>query len=228
MARNIDKDRQEAEKRRKQLIETGFRLFSEEGIENVTLQRVADEAGVGIATLYKYYLNKERLVIAISKSIWREVWQRTLGAYGADGLDRLNACDGIALYADVIIKIYREQPRFLRFSGEYKNFIRTGKTEEKKLEEDLKEHLDELEPMRQLFHRMYERAETDHSIRTDIPEQELFTTVAITMLSVAERYAQGLVWADDHREEHTQKLIYLKEMILAWCAGENTGRKGGE
>lgn len=219
MARNIEKDRQEAERRRKQLIETGFRLFSEEGIENVTLQRVADEAGVGIATLYKYYLNKERLVIAISKSIWSSVWQRTLGARGADGLAELTAYEGIALYADAIIMIYREHPQFLRFSGEYKNFIRTGKTEEKHLEEKLREHLDELEPIRQLFHRMYERARTDHSIRMDIPEQELFTTVTITMLSVAERYAQGLVWADDHREDQTRKLVYVKEMILAWCAG---------
>jgi len=219
MARNIEKDRLEAERRRRQLIETGFRLFSEYGIENVTLQRVADEAGVGIATLYKYYLNKERLVIAISKSIWSGVWKRTLGALGTDGLGELTAYDGIALYADAIIMIYREHPQFLRFSGEYKNFIRTVKTEEKHLEEELREHLDELEPMRQLFHRMYERARTDHSIRMDIPEQELFATVTITMLSVAERYAQGLVWADDHREDHTQKLIYVKEMILAWCAG---------
>lgn len=219
MARNIEKDRLEAERRRKQLIETGFRLFSEYGIENVTLQRVADEAGVGIATLYKYYLNKERLVIAISKSIWSGVWQRTLGARGADGLGELTAYEGIALYADAIIMIYREHPQFLRFSGEYKNFIRTVKTEKKHLEEELREHLDELEPMRQLFHRMYERAKTDHSIRMDIPEQELFTTVTITMLSVAERYAQGLVWADDHREDQTQKLVYVKEMILAWCAG---------
>lgn len=219
MARNIEKDRLEAERRRKQLIETGFRLFSEERIENVTLQRVADEAGVGIATLYKYYLNKERLVIAISKSIWSGVWQRTLGARGADGLAELTAYEGIALYADAIIMIYREQPQFLRFSGEYKNFIRSGKTEEKHLEEELREHLDELEPVRQLFHRMYERARTDHSIRMDIPEQELFTTVTITMLSVAERYAQGLVWADDHREDQTQKLVYVKEMILGWCAG---------
>lgn len=224
MARNIEKDRLEAERRRKQLIETGFRLFSEYGIENVTLQRVADEAGVGIATLYKYYLNKERLVIAISKSIWSGVWQRTLVALGADGLGELTAYDGIALYADAIIMIYREHPQFLRFSGEYKNFIRTGKTEEnhleeKHLEEKLREHLDELEPIRQLFHRMYERARTDHSIRMDIPEQELFTIVTITMLSVAERYAQGLVWADDHREDQTQKLVYVKEMILAWCAG---------
>ena len=208
-----------AERRRKQLIETGFRLFSEEGIENVTLQRVADEAGVGIATLYKYYLNKERLVIVISKSIWSGVWQRTLGVRGVDGLAELTAYEGIALYADAIIMIYREHPQFLRFSGEYKNFIRSGKTEEKHLKEELRGHLDELEPMRQLFHRMYERARTDHSIRMDIPEQELFTTVTITMLSVAERYVQGLVWADDHREDQTQKLIYVKEMILAWCSG---------
>ena len=30
------------------------------------------------------------------------------------------------------------------------------------------------------------------------------------MLAVAERYAQGIVWADDHKEDHTQELEFLK------------------
>ena len=67
---------------------------------------------------------------------------------------------------------------------------------------------------------MYERAKVDGSIRMDIPEQELFTTMAITMLSVAERYAQGIVWADDHKDDHTRELIHLKEMLLMWCSRE--------
>lgn len=36
----------------------------------------------------------------------------------------------------------------------------------------------------------------------------MFTTVVITMLSVAERYAQGIVWANDHKTNHTQELVF--------------------
>ena len=63
-------------------------------------------------------------------------------------------------------------------------------------------------------------------IRTDIPEQQLFTSVAIAMLAVAERYAQGIVWADDHKEDHTQELEFLKGMLLTWCrTPENLGKQ---
>ena len=51
MPRNIERDEKEAMRRKEQLMEAGFRLFSQYGIENVSLQRVADAAEVGVATL---------------------------------------------------------------------------------------------------------------------------------------------------------------------------------
>ena len=74
MPRNIERDEKEAMRRKEQLMEAGFRLFSQYGIENVSLQRVADAAEVGVATLYNYYQTKVKLVIAISgKSLGRSL-----------------------------------------------------------------------------------------------------------------------------------------------------------
>lgn len=213
MARNAERDRREAQRRKNQLIEAGFRLFSKYGIEDVSLQRIAEAADVGTATIYKYFQTKERLVIAISGRVWGEVWQEVQRQYTPDGLTALQM---IELYADQIIRLYQERPELLYFSGEYKTFI----CHEGVPDDQLGEHLDVLQPIRTLFHQMYERAKVDASIRTDIPEQQLFTTVVITMLSVAERYVQGIVWANDHKADHTQELLFLKEMLLAWCAGK--------
>lgn len=41
--------------------------------------------------------------------------------------------------------------------------------------------------------------------------------------SMAERYAQGLVWLNDSKDDYTQELLHLKEMLLLWCQGEKTG-----
>ena len=80
MPRNIERDEKEAMRRKEQLMEAGFRLFSQYGIENVSLQRVADAAEVGVATLYNYYQTKVKLVIAISGKIWaisgRRFWKK--------------------------------------------------------------------------------------------------------------------------------------------------------
>lgn len=214
MARNIDRDNRDAERRKKQLIDTGFQLFSKNGIEMVSMQKVADEANVGATTMYKYFQTKENLLIAISAKVWGEVWQEALMNPVTNGFDGFTAYQGIEFYANLIISLYQNRPELLRFSSEYKTFInRHGNM----ADNQLKEHLDVLKPVQILFHQMYERAKVDGSVRVDIPEQELFTTVAITMLSVAERYSQGLVWADDHNDDHTRELIHLKEMLLMWC-----------
>ena len=173
MPRNIERDKREADRRKNQLIEAGFRLFSQNGIETVSLQKVADAANVSPATMYKYFLTKEKLLIAISAKVWDEVWQEALGDPGTNHFEHFTAYQGIEFYADRMIALYKNRPEVLRFSGEYKTYMnRRGNMEDKQL----REHLDVLKPMQLLFHGMYERAKVDGSIRTDIPEEEMFIT----------------------------------------------------
>lgn len=218
MARNIARDEREAGRRKKQLLEAGFDLFSRHGIEAVSLQMVAETADVGIATLYKYYQNKLNLVIAISASVWEAVWKEVLQAVGPEELERRNACQLVELYCDIMLRLYRERPEILRFSANYKSYIcREGVPEEQ-----LAAQLDVLKPIDLLFHRKYEEAKEDGSIRTDLPEKELFTTITLTMLGMAERYAQGLVWAGSPTGDYGKELSHLKDMLLAWVRTHRT------
>ena len=147
MPRNIERDKREADRRKNQLIEAGFRLFSQNGIETVSLQKVADAANVSPATMYKYFLTKEKLLIAISAKVWDEVWQEALGAPGTNHFEHFTAYQGIEFYADRMIALYKNRPEVLRFSGEYKTYInRRGNMEDKQL----REHLDVLKPMKEI------------------------------------------------------------------------------
>lgn len=125
MPRNIERDKREADRRKNQLIEAGFRLFSQNGIETVSLQKVADAANVSPATMYKYFLTKEKLLIAISAKVWDEVWQEALGDPGTNHFEHFTAYQGIEFYADRMIALYKNRPEVLRFSGEYKTYMQT-------------------------------------------------------------------------------------------------------
>lgn len=212
MPRNIEKDIREEKRRRQQLLEVGLKLFSTYGIETVKLQDIADEAQVGIATLYNYYQNKVNLTIAISAYMWKKVWDENVDRVGKDELDSRNAYERIEGYLDLMIYLYREHPEILRFSGYYKTYMNlenAGKIENN-------EHLDVLAPISNIFHSLYEAAKVDKSIRTDIGEQEMFTTIALTMLGMAERYAMGIVWAANDQNDYTKELLLLKDMLLKW------------
>lgn len=210
MGRNIERDEREAVRRKEQLIHAGFELFSTEGIENVSMNAVAKKADVGIATMYNYFQNKLNLVVAISARIWGDIWKKT--APSEEKFQSMNAYELVELYCNNIIELYLEHPEILRFSANYKTFVnRVGATEEQ-----YKDQIETLSPISQLFHLKYEDAKKDKSIRTDIPESEIFSMVALTMLAMAERYAQGLVWAKNHDHDYKQELVCVKEMILKW------------
>lgn len=215
MPRNIEKDAKEEQLRRKRLLEAGLRLCSVRGIENVSLQEIAEEAGVGVATLYNYYGNKVNLVNAISAYMWRNVWEENIKTVGADVLDSYNAYQRIEGYFDLMIHLYKAHPEILRFSSCYKTYMNqenAGKAEKN-------EHLDVVGPIASIFHTLYEKAQIDKSIRTDIDEHTMFTTLALTMLGMAERYAQGLVWARNDENDYTKELMLLKDMMLKWLKG---------
>jgi len=212
MPRNVKRDAEREAERRLSLIQAGFNLFSEKGIENVSLKEVADQAKVGVATLYNYYQNKTKLVVAISAHMWESIWKQKYSDTNLGEFNNLNAYQRVEVYLDTIIDIYVNHPDILRFSSDYKTFIHRQNVDRV----DVADHLASLTPVYNMFHISYEKAKEDKSIRTDIQEDELFTTITLTMLGMAERYAMGLVWAMNDSNNYVNELVYTKQMILNW------------
>lgn len=63
--------RADALRRRNTIIATASRLFQEHG-STVTLEKIAEESGVGIATLYRNFSSKPELIRACSEYLGRE------------------------------------------------------------------------------------------------------------------------------------------------------------
>lgn len=218
MGRNVERDEKAARKRRRQIQKAGFRLIAKRGIEAVSIQEIADAAEVGVATVYKYYTNKVNLVVNISAYVWQEFIKDCEKAVPIEALQKMNAYELMAYYADVMIELYTKQPDILRFSSDFKTYINREDVQE----ETLRVHLDPLAFLREIFHAQYEAAKENGCIRTDLPEDVLYTTYTITMLSMAERYAQGIVWADNQQRNHEMELRCTKQMLLDWVTKKET------
>ena len=61
---------------------------------------------------------------------------------------------------------------------------------------------------------VYERAEQDHTIRMDEPEEEMFSTTLHLMLAAVTRYAVGLVYTPESGFDAEKELEKLKEAML--------------
>ena len=216
MTRNAERDKLEAERRKTQLIEAGFELFARYGIESVSLSAVAKKADVAASTMYKYFQNKASLAVAISARIWSDVWTTSREQQGANTLAQMDPYQLFELYANTIIGLYLERPQILRYSANYKTYIRRENVPEGMLGE----HLDPLRPIAELFLGSCKAAATGTPVRTDVSPEKMFSFLALTMLTMAERYAQGLVWTEVPEGAHADDLMQLKNLLLTWMKGE--------
>lgn len=55
------------------IITTATRLFVENGFEKTSMQKIADEAKIGVATLFRYFPKKELLIVAIIEHVIEEM-----------------------------------------------------------------------------------------------------------------------------------------------------------
>lgn len=209
--RNLERDELEMSERRERMLETGFRIFAEKGIEAVPMQDVAQACGLGIATLYRYYRNKLAFVIAIGAKKWEEFFREVEAEFERRGGELMNAAEELDFYLNAYILLYREHPDMLRFNQNFNGYVQ----HEQATDEQLGDYLRAAEPFAKKFHRVYEKGVRDGSIRTDEPEQIMFNTTMHIMLAVAGRFAQGVVIRTDDPEDLTKELMILKRMILS-------------
>ena len=66
----LEKERKE---RNELILNSAYKLFVEKKIEAVSMQMVADDAGIGVATVFRYYANKQDLVMAVCVEQWYKV-----------------------------------------------------------------------------------------------------------------------------------------------------------
>ncbi len=208
--RNAKKDELEMAERRERMLETGFRMFAEKGIETVSMQDVANACGLGIATLYRYFSTKQTFVIAIGAKKWEEYYEAVKEEYRRRGGELMNAAEELDFYLSMYILLYREHSDILRFNQNFNGYI----LHEHATAEQLAEYLRSVGPFTKMFHRVYEKGLVDGSIRTDEPEKTVFNATMHIMLAVCGRFAQGVVYEGGSREDLTRELMILKRMIL--------------
>ncbi len=81
----LSRKEREQLRRRRHIIDTAMKLFNKEGYQNVSMHEIARQSEFAIATLYKFFKNKEELYKAIilgvlekSNEITKPIWDSDL------------------------------------------------------------------------------------------------------------------------------------------------------
>ena len=208
--RNREKDAEMMNERRVMFLEAGFRLFSSRNIDTVSLQEVADESGLGVATLYRYFVNKPRLVVAVATWKWEEYLKESREHRQDTGFEGMKAAEIFEFFLESFLELYRNHRDMLRFNQFFNVYVQAENIDP----EVMKPYRDIIDDLKEGFHTIYTKGKQDGTIRTDETEEQMFSTTLHLMLAAVTRYAVGLVYAPEDAFDDETELKIMKEILL--------------
>ena len=203
----------ESERNRK-ILETAFRIFVERKIEPVSMGEIAEAAGIGRASLFRYYSNKLELVIAVCAKEWKEYMDELDRTRPISSVGEIPAIGRLIFTLDSYIDMYQNHKALLQYNDNFNYYVsHMGVSKDN---ESLTEFHKALYSVNTRLHMMYEKAKADHTFRTDLPEEEFMRVTVHTMMAACEYYAEGFIWGSEENRDYTPELLILKEMILGY------------
>ena len=206
--RSKEKDDELIAERRRKIQEIGFQLFSQRGIESVTMPEIASASGVGRATLYRYYATKLELVVAIGIQKWTEFADEIEQSMWNNGERTAAGC--LESFLECFIELYRNHRDLLRFNQFFNVFVRTENASEK-----------QIESYNRMIAGIAERfgskpcvTRWDGTLRTDMHWEAIFSSILHIMLAVVTRYAVGLVYTPENGADPESELLMLKRLLV--------------
>lgn len=186
------------------IVDVSKELFLQNGIASVTIKDIAKSAGVGEATIYRYFNKKQNIIIAVALKLEKEV----LSNFGTFNKARCGY-DKLVYFYNCFLDIFNKRLDYLRFVSEFDSIF--SKEEDKALDEYEKNIFSFYE----IYIKAYEEGLMDNSVRVQ-PDIELFyfsTTHALLGLCKKLAYEKEILNQDlsiDPRKE----IISLIDIIL--------------
>lgn len=85
MSRAISIFRRHSEDKTREIMEAGRRVIFREGIWNTTTRKIAEEAGISLATIHYYFASKDELLVAVYEEMVNSIRHASTEDFAAPG-----------------------------------------------------------------------------------------------------------------------------------------------
>lgn len=200
-------------KRYVKAVEVSAQLFLKNGIDSVKMTDIADECGIGVATLYRWFGTKNGITIAAMTYMWNELNKMFSGIFESEvflsqsGIKQLN--DLMRMF----IVLYEAHPGFMRLLSEFDLLLISEDIPKK----DLKEYERSIINFYPVFENSYMMGIADGTVR-EIPDIRMFyLSFAHTLMELSKKLIQGELLPNDdfsHAEEELSMIIEAAVFFL--------------
>ena len=213
MGRNPEMDAIRMAKTNQRILAGAYRAFAERTIEGNTMNDVAKEAGLGVASVYRYYPTKPDLVLGVSAWAWEKFYKEYVDRVSGKEIENRTGAEDFENYLDSFLYLYREHSDMLRFNQNFNLYMRSGEIPADRMNP----YTEMIRAQARRFSITYQKGKEDGTLRTDMPEEEMFSATMHLMLAVVTRYAVGLAYmegTDIEKELNLQKRMLMREFVV--------------
>lgn len=114
-ARRAAKTEARVQRRRRQILDSATELMAHNGFHAVSMQSVAESAGISVGLIYQYFASKDELLLAVITDILEDFRDQipAISAAGPDPVERLQAafrisCQVVDAKRSAVTLTYRE------------------------------------------------------------------------------------------------------------------------
>ena len=163
--------------KREYIIDSAKKLFLSKSISEITIKDISAVSELGEATIYRYFSNKENLVIAVSLSIQQDILSVPFTNEEKNGLEQIKD------FFEVFKNIFIEHKNYFKFIAEFDTiYLNNIKNKEYSLGLDV---------FFDLFMRAYELGLKDKSIKENKDIKLYYYTCTHSLLELCKKLASS-------------------------------------
>lgn len=187
-------------------VEVSAQLFLKNGIAPVKMTDIADECGIGVATLYRWFGTKNGVTIAAMTYMWNELNNMFSGIFESDVFLLQPGIKQLSDLMRMFIVLYQAHPGFMRLLSEFDLLLISENIPKK----DLREYERSIINFYSVFEKAYMTGISDGTVR-EIPDIKLFyLSFAHTLMELGKKLIQGELLPNDdfsHAEDELSTII---------------------
>ena len=104
-------------------VSVSAKLFLEKGIDAVKMTDIANETGIGVATLYRYFGTKTRITIAAMTYLWNDTNKMFSGIFESEVFMRQPGIKQLSDLMRMTLVFYNAHRDFMKLLGEFDLFL---------------------------------------------------------------------------------------------------------
>ena len=191
-------------------IEISADLFLKNGIANVKMTDIAEESGIGVATLYRYFGTKTSITIAAMTYLWNQMNDMFSEIFESEIFLSQRGIKQINDLMRMFIVLYNAHPDFMKLLEEFDLFL----AKEKVPKDELKGYDKSIINFYPIFEKAYNVGVADGTIREVKNIRLFYLSYAHALLEMCKKLTQGELLPSDNFAFAESELETLIETVI--------------